>query len=81
MTHPTLYKKTSTGAIQFWTISTKGNDIVTEYGQVGTDSPQITVDTIKEGKNAGPRQRDDCRAASRSRGEGKLDEETQEGLR
>jgi DNA ligase-1 len=53
MTHPTLYKKTSTGAIQYWTISTKGNDIITEYGQVGTDSPQVTTDTIKEGKNAG----------------------------
>ncbi len=50
---PTLYKKTSTGAIQFWTISVLHNQIVTEYGQVGTDSPQTTVDVIKEGKNAG----------------------------
>jgi ATP-dependent DNA ligase len=53
MTHPTLYKKTSTGAIQFWTISVKGNEIITTYGQVGTDSPQVTTDVIKEGKNAG----------------------------
>jgi DNA ligase 1 len=53
MTLPTLYKKTSTGAIQFWTISAKGNEIITTYGQVGTDSPQTTIDVIKEGKNAG----------------------------
>lgn len=49
----TLYKKTSTGAIQFWQIYTIGNEIHTEYGQVGTDSPQHTVDIIKEGKNTG----------------------------
>jgi len=53
MAHPTLYKKTSTGAIQFWTISADGNTITTTYGQVGTDSPQVTTDIIKEGKNAG----------------------------
>jgi DNA ligase 1 len=53
MTLKTLYKKTSTGAIQFWTISAEGSEIITEYGQVGTDSPQITTDVIKEGKNAG----------------------------
>lgn len=50
---PTLYKKTSTGAIQFWTISVHGNSIITEYGQVGTDSPQTTTDVIGMGKNAG----------------------------
>jgi DNA ligase 1 len=53
MTHPTLYKKTSTGAIQFWTISVAGNTITTTYGQMGTDSPQVTTDVIGEGKNAG----------------------------
>jgi ATP-dependent DNA ligase len=58
---PTLYKKTSTGAIQFWDIEVyqadwspdSGAKIHTRYGQVGTDSPQETVDLIKEGKNAG----------------------------
>jgi len=66
-TLPTLYKKTSTGAIQYWTISVTmlcgyevGEDdwesriyIQTEYGQAGTDKPQITVDEIKKGKNKG----------------------------
>lgn len=64
-TFPTLYKKTNTGAIQFWTISveekqverptgtmTAGN-IRTVYGQVGTDSPQTTEDLILHGKNPG----------------------------
>lgn len=57
MNFPTLYKKTSTGAIQFWTI--EANDdmatsvIKTIYGQLHTDSPQVTEDRITEGKNAG----------------------------
>jgi len=61
---PTLYKKTSTGAIQYWTISVEracgpqgSGDwrgvIITEYGQLGTESPQKTEDTISEGKNKG----------------------------
>jgi DNA ligase 1 len=57
---PTLYKKTSTGAIQFWTICVLETpnsgilyDIETEYGQLGTDSPQTTIDTIAKGKNIG----------------------------
>lgn len=60
-TFPTLYKKTSTGAIQFWQIEVQPccnglcdpADIITNYGQVGTDSPQTTIDTISEGKNTG----------------------------
>lgn len=66
---PTLYKKTETGAIQFWEIlvqmqsgllnNTENSpevefpQIVTTYGQVGTDSPQKTFDVIYEGKNKG----------------------------
>ena len=50
---PMLYKKTSTGAIQFWEIWVEGSSIITRYGQVGTDSPQTTTDTITKGKNAG----------------------------
>jgi len=55
-THPTLYKKTSTGAIQYWIISVVDIDppvIRTEYGQVGTENPQVTEDIIREGKNVG----------------------------
>lgn len=65
---PTLYKKTNTGAIQFWDIYVSveaelvppdgGSEpsyptIVTIYGQLDTKSPQITRDAIKEGKNSG----------------------------
>src|SRR5574338_1393561 len=57
---PRLYKKTSTGAIQYWEIQVLETpnsgtfyDLLTEYGQLGTDSPQITVDTITKGKNVG----------------------------
>ena len=63
---PTLYKKTNTGAIQFWNIKVEktilerpqqrsllAGTIVIEYGQVGTDSPQVTRDLIDKGKNLG----------------------------
>jgi DNA ligase-1 len=50
---PKLFKKTSTGSIQFWEISVKDNVIHKTYGLVGTTSPQTTSDEIKTGKNAG----------------------------
>lgn len=75
MTLPTLYKKTNTGAIQYWSISVEpsqiklvksgiggealeekwvdGGIIKAEYGQLGTDSPQTTLDEIGLGKNIG----------------------------
>ena len=59
-TFPRLFKRTSTGAIQFWDIfvrkhpvSLTAHNIVTIYGQLDTDSPQTTVDAIAEGKNIG----------------------------
>ena len=55
-----LFKKTSTGAIQYWDIfvyedsdHSTGHIIKTEYGQVGTENPQATFDAIYEGKNIG----------------------------
>lgn len=60
---PTLYKKNNTGSLQFWNISVEqgcgpaGSEmrgiVVTEYGQLGTDSPQRTEDEISKGKNTG----------------------------
>lgn len=56
---PTLYKKTSTGAIQSWSVDVHDNsdhsqwwDIGTVHGQVG-GKMQITSDTITKGKNVG----------------------------
>lgn len=57
LTFPTLFKKTSTGAIQEWTISVKDTaegfgEIVTVHGQ--TDGKlQTTSDTVREGKSLG----------------------------
>jgi ATP-dependent DNA ligase len=51
-TFPTLYKKTSTGALQEWTISVNGRTIITEFGQTG-GAIQTTYDTIRTGKNLG----------------------------
>ncbi len=61
---PTLYKKTNTGAIQFWeifvqeqrgSVDGQAGTINTKYGQLNTDSPQTTFDLITEGKNIGKR--------------------------
>jgi DNA ligase-1 len=54
---PTLYKKGSTGAIQFWEIQadqvSNSGRITTTYGQLGTDSPQVTRDLVLAGTNVG----------------------------
>lgn len=49
---PTLYKKTSTGAIQTWRIDVEGSTIIATYGQQG-GKLQSTRDVIAEGKNVG----------------------------
>ncbi len=56
---PKLYKKTSTGAIQYWETyvaensdHSVGYDIWTKYGQVG-GKEQTSVDLISKGKNEG----------------------------
>jgi DNA ligase-1 len=51
-TFPTLFKKTSTGADQSWSIEVIGNTIISRWGQVG-GALQSTRDTITDGKNAG----------------------------
>lgn len=61
-TFPTLYKKTNTGAIQFWEIKayaevgeggSQVGSMYTRYGQLDTTSPQETKDVIAKGKNPG----------------------------
>lgn len=49
---PTLYKRTKTGAIQYWAISTDESTIRKESGQLGTTSPVVHKETAK-GKNLG----------------------------
>lgn len=51
-TFPTLYKKTSTGAIQLWTIGVNGNTIIVNFGQKD-GKIQRTEEIIKQGKNLG----------------------------
>lgn len=47
-----LYKKTSTGALQEWTIIVDGNSITTRFGQTG-GRIQTSEPTFCEGKNVG----------------------------
>lgn len=51
-TLPTLYKKTSGGADQFWSIATDGCSILTRWGQVG-GKEQTATETISAGRNIG----------------------------
>ena len=51
-TYPTLYKQTSKGKLQQWTISVTKNAVTTEYGLVD-GKLQTTTDIVKEGKNIG----------------------------
>lgn len=57
MTLETLYKRTKTGAIQYWHIKTVScvdyTLIHKEAGQLGTKNPIVHTETIKEGKNLG----------------------------
>ena len=78
---PRLYKKTSTGAIQFWEIRVAqgtglaerhgAHAIVTTFGQLDTGKPQRTIDEIWEGKNVGkknettPKQQAEAEAISK----------------
>lgn len=49
---PILYKKTSTGAIQQWSIRVEGSEIITQFGQVN-GAIQTAVDRVHSGKNIG----------------------------
>jgi DNA ligase 1 len=51
-TFPTLYKLTSTGAIQMWSIGVESNAIITHFGQKD-GKIQRGEEFIKEGKNVG----------------------------
>lgn len=52
ITLPTLYKKTSTGATQMWSIGVDKNVIIVNHGQVD-GKIQRAEEPIKEGKNIG----------------------------
>lgn len=82
----TLYKKTSTGAIQYWTISVYEDSdhstayiIQTEYGQVGTESPQVTFDTIWEGKNLGKKNETSAHAQALAEATAKWEKQQKKG--
>lgn len=52
ITLPTLFKRTSTGATQMWSIAVDANNIIVNHGQVD-GKIQRTEETIKDGKNIG----------------------------
>ena len=49
---PTLYKQTTTGKIQQWSVKVSGSNVISEYGQID-GKLQETTDVIKAGKNLG----------------------------
>lgn len=48
----TLYKQNTSGKIQQWSVSVKGNEVTCVYGQVN-GKMQETTDIVKKGKNIG----------------------------
>lgn len=82
-TFPTLYKKTSTGAIQYWELSVLENGgptaIHTKYGQVGTDSPQTTTDYITEGKNIGKKNETSAAQQAEAEAQSKWEKQLKKG--
>ncbi len=55
---PVLFKKTSTGALQFWEIRVQHyaptqSYICIRFGQMDTSNPQETTDLVRSGKNLG----------------------------
>lgn len=56
-TFDTLYKRTKTGAIQYWIIAVRdalgSAQIKKESGQLGTTNPIVHVEAVHEGKNIG----------------------------
>ena len=83
MNFPTLYKKTSTGAIQFWDIwvepDAQGAAIWTKYGQLDTDSPQTTKDVISKGKNVGKKNETSSGQQAEAEAKGKWEKKKKSG--
>lgn len=75
---PTLYKRTSTGKIQYWKIFTQGKSIVTRYGQVG-GKEQETIDVIKSGKNTGRKNQTTAEQQARSEAQSRHDKQLKKG--
>lgn len=48
----TLYKRTKTGAIQFWSIETSATEIIKTSGKLGTTNPLIHRELVTAGKQS-----------------------------
>lgn len=82
---PTLYKKTSTGAIQQWQISVidqRGSataaNIVTRFGQVD-GAEQVASDLIQEGKNIGKKNETTARQQAEAEALAKWEKQKKKG--
>jgi ATP-dependent DNA ligase len=78
MNFPTLFKKTSTGALQSWAILTKGAVIWTTFGQVG-GKLQTSMDVISEGKNLGKANATDAEAQANAEAQAKWEKQLKKG--
>jgi DNA ligase-1 len=85
MSLPKLFKKTSTGAIQYWSVSviensdhSTGYDLWTFYGQVGGKEQQ-TVDSIFEGKNVGKKNETTPQQQAESEAQAKWEKQLKRG--
>jgi ATP-dependent DNA ligase len=75
---PKLFKKSSKGAVQEWTISVDGSTIITEHGQSG-GKIQKTADTLLAGKNIGKKSETTPESQALSEAEAKWTKQKQRG--
>ena len=74
----TLYKKTSTGAIQTWNLEVRGCEMIALHGQLG-GKLQRAVDVIKEGKNIGRANETTAAEQAMAEGEARFMEKKKKG--
>jgi DNA ligase-1 len=75
---PTLYKKSSTGKIQQWTISVADTTITTVHGQVN-GKLQETSDVISEGKNIGKKNETTAAQQAEAEAQSKYEKQLKKG--
>jgi DNA ligase-1 len=78
MMWPTLYKKTSTGAIQQWRIWTDDSTIHTEHGHVD-GAMQVSTDLVSEGKNVGKKNETTARGQAEFEAKAKWEKQVKKG--
>ena len=77
-TFSTLYKQTTIGKIQQWTVSVNGASVITDYG-LTDGKKQTTTDVVKAGKNIGRANATTAESQARAQAQQNYDAKLKEG--